>query len=145
MPSTRESDPAVESIRAIIAGLEARLVKYRRALALLEEASDEQISLIAHDDRTARAVPRLIGRSHPLRVSGETMVGLAERVLSAAERPMHIMELTAGVIEAGYPNKNMKAVKASLVRTIDRKAEKGRTFVRVAPATYALKAWGGPN
>jgi hypothetical protein len=143
MATTRESDPAAESIRAIIAGLESRLIRYRKALALIEGVADEQITLIASDERPTRHVARLIGKTRPVRAPGETMVGLAERVLSSAGHPMHIMEIAAGVIEAGYPSDDIKALKASLVRTIDRKAEKGRTFERVAPATYGLRSRGG--
>lgn len=67
----------------------------------------------------------------------------AHKVLSEAGEPLHFREITQRVLAAGYWQTTGKTPWATLNAQISVDIQGGHsTFVRVAPAIYALQEWG---
>src|SRR5262245_4520879 len=73
----------------------------------------------------------------------KTVVEFAEEILDAAGRPLHVEEITERALAAGWPSagKTPRAtIESRLAMSVKERGD-GSPFVRVAPRTYALRAW----
>lgn len=117
---------------------EARVRRLRRALLAVKWLAHFEDD--AHNaPEPVRAVRRLKARpvdgNAPV---GPTQVGTARKILKEHGGPMHIAQIAEAVQQRAFPNESVESIRKSLVRTMNRKAEKGKLFIRTGPSTFDL-------
>lgn len=117
-------------LKSALRDTEAMANKYRQAIAILE----------GHGQRGTETVPARTlpdGGSLPVILPSDTMASAAVKVLKAAKgHELHIKELVARMIAAGFKNQDPKKLKANITKTLER----GEEFTRTDPATYKLSS-----
>lgn len=125
---------AIDAVRQELAEVEGRAAKLRLALkSLLDLLPPPQLPLAD------------VAEVKPLtqRLRNSSMAKAAAIVLNEAKEPLHINAIIERMAEGGYPVKNPKTLRLSLVGTLDRgaKPEEKGWFTKPMPATYGLREW----
>lgn len=99
---------------------------------LQEKLLKVQLSVIRDHIRAAKDGGKERGSSHSERKSQMSMV---TDILAAAGTPLHVLEIIR-IAEEQY---GVKLDRESMVSALTKKVNKGVTFIRTAPNTFALK------
>ena len=127
---------ALRTLQDELRSIEEQAAQLRTAISAINSllGTPEWSQAAALADRAAVAKP---SDSEPR----GTMIGMAEEVLLAAGHPMHIKDIMEAMVVRGFKHQGGKAFRYSLGRTLDRKAEHGKTFTKNGPALYGLRVW----
>jgi hypothetical protein len=107
---------------------QALVAKYERAIAVLE---DDEVSHPS-SPRAAAAVPDEGAGDD----GAETMTAAATRVLREIGRPLHVKDIAERLASIGFGNRSARKVRASITRTLDRKAVVGSEISKPSPGHY---------
>jgi hypothetical protein len=135
MPQRNSIQEAIETVRQELREVEERAEKLRQALkALIELLPAPQLPL---EEVAIQARPMTS------RLRGVTMTKAAAMVLKEAHEPLHVNAIIERMAEGGFPVKDVKTLRMSLVGSLDRgaKQEEKGWFTKPAPATYGLREW----
>jgi hypothetical protein len=64
-------------------------------------------------------------------------IGIAQNVLNAAGKPLHVSE----IVQTAKDDYHVTLHRDSIVSAILKKVKAGKTFIRTAPNTFALKSY----
>jgi hypothetical protein len=92
-----------------------------------KEVAETNLKIIERFQKGVRAKPR----------KRTSQIDIARHVLNAAGRPLHVSE----IIQIAEQDYNVQLGRDSIVSAILKKVNAGKTFIRTAPNTFALKAY----
>lgn len=76
-----------------------------------------------------------VKKSQPLQSKGKSNVDIVKNILEASPTPLHVTE----IIKKAKSDYQTIIDRESIVSALSKKVNKGDTFVRAAPNTFALK------
>ena len=82
-----------------------------------------------------RIVNRYLSREEPKSDKRTSKIGVIREVLNNAAKPLHVSEIVANAKR----DFDVELERDSIVSAIVKKVKAGKTFVRTAPNTFALK------
>ena len=92
-----------------------------------KDVIESKLEVIEQFQKGARAKPK----------KRTSKIDVAQNVLNAAGRPLHVSE----IVQLAKQDYNVQLDRDSIVSAILKKAKAGKTFIRTAPNTFALKAY----
>ena len=101
--------------------------QFKQYLQYQKEVAESKLKIIERYQKAGQP-------THQKRTS---KIDIAEDVLNAAGKPLHVSE----IIEDALQEYNIQLDRDSIVSAILKKVKAGKTFVRTAPNTFALKSY----
>ncbi len=122
-------DP-LPTLHEALAAAEELAARYRRAIAVIE-APHQAAPLGEAEAKQSR---KLFVPSGP---NGVTQIASAQRVLRDAGRALAVSEIVTHMIASDFPHADVKKLRGSLTRTLDRNVDKGK-LRKAGPGRYAM-------
>ena len=102
---------------------------------LQETLLSEQLKVVRRYLKKNKDAKSTQGESPAPEKKGRSKIGIVEDILRGESKPLHVSE----IIQKAKTDHQTVIDKESIVSAITKKLNKGDTFIRVAPNTFALK------
>ena len=96
-------------------------------LQFQKELTESKLKVIKHFEKGGQTKPR----------KRTSKIAFAQNVLNSAGKPLHVTE----IIRMAKKDYDVQLNRDSIVSAILKKVKSGKTFIRTAPNTFALKSY----